>query len=48
MAAAAAEVPGAQHAGNTLVTGKELSTPAATGELVTRVDRVQYQTGEGP
>jgi GAF domain-containing protein len=46
--AAAAEVPGAQHAGITLVTGKHLSTPAATGELVVRVDRLQYETGEGP
>jgi len=48
VAAAAAEVPGAQHAGITLVTGKELSTPAASGELVTRVDRLQYEIGEGP
>lgn len=46
--AAAAEVPGAEHAGITLLTGKHLSTPAATGELVAGVDRVQYETGEGP
>jgi putative methionine-R-sulfoxide reductase with GAF domain len=46
--AAVAEVPGAEHAGITLVTGKELSTPAFTGELVLEVDRLQYETGEGP
>jgi transcriptional regulator with GAF, ATPase, and Fis domain len=48
VAAAVAEIPGAQHAGITLVTGKELSTPAATGELVLEVDRLQYELGEGP
>jgi transcriptional regulator with GAF, ATPase, and Fis domain len=46
--AAAVEVPGADHAGITLVNGKKLSTPAASDELVTRVDQVQYETGEGP
>jgi GAF domain-containing protein len=46
--AAVTEVTGAQYAGITLLAGKELSTPAATGELVGRLDRVQYQTGEGP
>jgi hypothetical protein len=48
VAAAAAEVPGAQHAGVTLLTGKHLSTPVATGELVARIDRAQYETCEGP
>jgi len=46
--AALAEIPGAQEAGITLVTGRELSTPAATGELVEQIDRMQYETGEGP
>jgi hypothetical protein len=41
VAAAAAEVPGAQHAGITLLTGKHLSTPVAAGELVARIDRVR-------
>jgi GAF domain-containing protein len=46
--AAVTEVPGAQHAGITLVTGKEFTTPAASGELIERIDQVQYQAGEGP
>ena len=46
--AAVTEVPGAQYAGITLVTGKDFSTRAASGELIERIDRVQYQTGEGP
>jgi GAF domain-containing protein len=46
--AAVTEVPGAQYAGITTVTGKEFATPAASGELVGRIDRVQYETGEGP
>ena len=48
VAAAVTEVPGAQQAGITLVTGKELSTPAATAELVIQIDRVQYSVNEGP
>jgi hypothetical protein len=46
--AAVNEVPGAQHAGITLVSGKEFSTPAASGELIERIDQVQYQASEGP
>ena len=49
--AAVTEMPGAQYAGITLVTGKDFSTHAASGELIElieRLDRVQYQTGEGP
>ena len=46
--AAVTEVPGTQYAGITLVTGKEFTTRAASGELVARIDRVQYQAGEGP
>ncbi len=42
-------VPGADHAGITLVTGNgQVSTPAATSDLVRRIDEVQYETGEGP
>lgn len=46
--AAVTEVPGAQYAAITLVTGKEFSTRAASSELVERIDRVQYETSEGP
>jgi GAF domain-containing protein len=46
--AAVAEIPGAQYAGITLVAGKKVSTPAASGELVGRIDRLQYESGEGP
>ena len=46
--AAVTEIPGAQYAGITLVAGKKVSTPAASDELVERVDRAQYDTGEGP
>lgn len=46
--AAVTEVPGAQYAGITQVTGKEFITTAASGELVERLDQLQYQTGEGP
>jgi GAF domain-containing protein len=46
--AAITEVPGAQYAGIALITGREFVTRAASGELVERIDRVQYQAGEGP
>jgi ANTAR domain-containing protein/GAF domain-containing protein len=46
--AAAAQVPGARYAGITLRTRRELSSPVVTDELVRRIDRLQYQTGEGP
>ena len=46
--ASVTEVPGAQYAGITLVTGKDFATTAASGELVGRIDQVQYETGEGP
>jgi len=46
--AAVTEVPGAQYAGITQLTGKEFATTAASGELVERIDRAQYETGEGP
>jgi GAF domain-containing protein len=46
--AAVTEVPGAQQAGITLITGRRIQTPAVTGDLVERIDRVQYETDEGP
>ncbi len=46
--AATREVPGAQYAGITLVTGKEVTTPAASADLVVQIDRLQYEAGEGP
>ena len=42
-------VDGADLAGITLVTGAgKVSTPAASDELVRRIDRIQYETGQGP
>ena len=46
--AAVTEVSGAQYAAITLLAGKEFSTPAVSGELAGRIDRAQYETGEGP
>ena len=46
--AAVTEVPGAQYAGITQVTGKEFITTAASDELVGRLDQLQYQAGDGP
>jgi putative methionine-R-sulfoxide reductase with GAF domain len=48
--AAVVNVPGAEYAGITWVTdrGRRVSTPAATHELVEHIDRVQYETGQGP
>jgi transcriptional regulator with GAF, ATPase, and Fis domain len=48
MMAALTEVPGTQHAGITLVTGREFATPAASDELAERIDQIQYETDEGP
>ena len=48
VAAAVTEVPGTRYAGITLVTGKKVVTPAATNELVERIDQIQYTTGQGP
>ncbi len=42
-------VPGAQHAGLSMVRArKKVDTMAGTGDVVEAVDRVQYETGEGP
>jgi hypothetical protein len=46
--AAVAEVPGAQWAAITLVRNGQVSTPQASGELVSRIDQLQYSTGQGP
>jgi GAF domain-containing protein len=48
VAAAVTEVPGAGHAGITLVSHGEVSTPAASDDLAAEVDRLQRETGEGP
>ena len=46
---AARAVPHTQHSGLTLVRGdRRPVTVAATGQLARRVDRIQYETGQGP
>ncbi|MEV4707120.1 GAF and ANTAR domain-containing protein [Actinoplanes sp. NPDC049316] len=47
--AAVQTVPGAGHAGVMVVKGRRhIQTPAATDEVVRRVDRAQYETRQGP
>lgn len=47
--AAVGTVPGAEHAGMSVVGGRRrVHTPAATSDLVLALDRAQYETGEGP
>lgn len=46
--AAVADIPGAKYAGLTLIDGNHLETEAATDPIVERIDRVQYEAGEGP
>ncbi len=41
-------VEGCDHAGVTMVTSEGLETMAATSELVTSGDQLQYELGEGP
>lgn len=41
-------VPGCHHAGITVLRRGRPETPAATDEVSAQVDRVQYETGEGP
>jgi GAF domain-containing protein len=41
-------VPGCHHAGITVLRRGRPETPAATDEVSGQVDRVQYETGEGP
>jgi GAF domain-containing protein len=46
---AVATIPGAAHAGLTIVLGRrDVETKAASDELVEAVDRAQYETGQGP
>jgi GAF domain-containing protein len=41
-------VPGCHHAGITVLRRGKPETPAATDEVSAEVDKVQYETGEGP
>src|ERR1700753_686273 len=41
-------VPGAEHAGITVLRRGEFQTPTATSELPPRVDAIQYELGTGP
>src|SRR6185437_15011742 len=45
---ARATVPGCHHAGVTVLRRGRPETPAATDDVSGAVDRVQYETGEGP
>jgi len=45
---ARAIVPGCRHAGVTVLRRGRPETPAATDEVSAEVDRIQYETGEGP
>lgn len=46
---AVGNIDGADYAGITLVTGGGVvSTPASTDDVVVRIDRIQYETREGP
>jgi GAF domain-containing protein len=46
--AAVREVPGAEYAGLTVLTDDGASTPAATDDVVPKVDAVQYTEQQGP
>jgi transcriptional regulator with GAF, ATPase, and Fis domain len=41
-------IDGAEHASVSLATGGEIKTVAATSEVGNVIDRIQYETGEGP
>ncbi|MDP9115952.1 MAG: GAF and ANTAR domain-containing protein [Actinomycetota bacterium] len=41
-------VPGADHAGITIIRGGTFSTPASSDAVPISVDTIQYETGEGP
>lgn len=47
-AAAVLEIDGAQHAGISEITGKQVSTRAATSPVIELADEAQYRFGEGP
>jgi len=48
VSAATAEIPGAAHAGITLVNRGKVSTPTQSSELVSHIDQLQAVAGEGP
>lgn len=41
-------VEGCDYAGVSMVSGDEITTPAATDDVPVDVDRIQYETGQGP
>ena len=41
-------IDGCDDAGITFLKGRQVSTPACTGDLPVKVDAIQYETGEGP
>jgi serine phosphatase RsbU (regulator of sigma subunit)/putative methionine-R-sulfoxide reductase with GAF domain len=41
-------IEGCDHAGISLVVGQRVHTPAASDEVPATVDRIQYETGQGP
>jgi transcriptional regulator with GAF, ATPase, and Fis domain len=41
-------VPGCEYSSITLVSGRQVTTEGATDEVARTVDRIQYETGEGP
>ncbi|MCW2539607.1 MAG: hypothetical protein JWN95_1332 [Frankiales bacterium] len=41
-------IPGAEHAGITVRRGKDFTTPAASDDVPRVVDKIQYETGQGP
>lgn len=46
---AVSNVDGADYTGITLVTGDgKVSTPTATDNLIMQIDRIQYETQQGP
>jgi GAF domain-containing protein len=46
--ASVAEIPGAEHAGITVVKHGRFATAACTSELVDQIDAIQYEIGQGP
>jgi transcriptional regulator with GAF, ATPase, and Fis domain len=48
VAAAMENIPGADHAGISLLEKGTIRTMAPSGEIVNRIDKLQYQLGEGP
>lgn len=41
-------VDGAEHAGITILSGRSYQTPATSDDIPLVVDRIQYETGQGP